>query len=505
MEDLKSLIKLISKQKVKQIEILTEDAVLSEKTKLLYEGIKESRFNSDDEASEFLYNEDSKNESFRKLKYRLKQRLINTLFFIDIQNYSKSNYEKALNRCYKNWAAYSILKQKGLKNASINLIESTLKTSLKYNITNLSLFILKDLKLHYSLFDSNNYKALKYNKLYSEIRTVYDLEEESEFVYTWLVKYVISSKAYTYNEEVENLEKQIYSLLKSSKNKDSYYLFFYLFNAAYLSNLIKKDVPEQLRICKEAIDYFSKKAEFGPLALFSFYQKKGLCLLQMNNYDEALTIFNYCFNFKPKEGGLAWQYLHNYIFTTFFLIENYEEAYKIVAKIISSRHFKDLHEIYKQPWYLKEAFCHFLFKVGRIEESIISEVKMRQFRISRFMNEISEFSKDKRGLNITINIIQMLFLIVDQEYDKVLDKLAALKQYNFRYLKRPEYIRSSTFIKMLLKIPEGNYDPSVFQKKTQSLLKILEDNPIDYSEQSMNIEILPYEVLWNELLHALKS
>ena len=166
-----------------------------------------------------------------------------------------------------------------------------------------------------------------------------------------------------------------------------------------------------------------------------------------------------------------------------------------MGEVIENNKFKSLPELYKQPWYLKEAFCHFLFRIGKIDEDVISNSKMRQFRISRFMNEVSEFSKDKRGLNITINIIQMIFLIVDNEYDKVLDKLAALKQYNFRYLKRPEYIRSSTFIKMLLKIPECNYDPEIIGIKTINLQNILKDNPLDFSEKSMSIEILPYETL----------
>ena len=94
MEDLKAIINLLSKQKIKQIEILSEESKLSKKSFQLYNGIREGKLTNDDEASLLLYNDGSQNPNYRILKHRLKQRLINTLFFIDIQQYGKSTYQK---------------------------------------------------------------------------------------------------------------------------------------------------------------------------------------------------------------------------------------------------------------------------------------------------------------------------------------------------------------------------------------------------------------------------
>ena len=84
------------------------------------------KYLTDEDASLDIYNEDPKNETYRKLKYRLQERLLNTLFFIDIQQYAKSNYEKALNRAYKNWSLNRILIEKGLRKVGVNLIENHL-------------------------------------------------------------------------------------------------------------------------------------------------------------------------------------------------------------------------------------------------------------------------------------------------------------------------------------------------------------------------------------------
>ena len=91
MEDVKALVNLLSIQKVKQIEIITENAEMSPMTRQFYEGVRDGLFEDDAAASNALYGDNENNPAYRKLKYRLKQRLINTLFFIDIQEYSKTN------------------------------------------------------------------------------------------------------------------------------------------------------------------------------------------------------------------------------------------------------------------------------------------------------------------------------------------------------------------------------------------------------------------------------
>ncbi|MBT8228956.1 MAG: hypothetical protein KJO50_01765 [Bacteroidia bacterium] len=501
MQELKAIVNLLSRQKLKQIEIITEDVQLSEKSKDLFEGIKSGTYNSDEEAALALYDSNKNNESYRKLKYRLRERLINTLFFIDIQNYSKHAYEKALNRNYKHWASAKILMEKGLRGPAMSLLENSLKSVIKFDITDLTVLILKALKMHYGLYQFNAYKYNKYKEQYKQYKDIFDYEEQAEEYYTLLGHIVSSTKAYSYNAEMKQMDLELSSFIEKIKSIDAYYLQYYALNAFYFMNLIKKDNQKVLEICNYAIDYFENKQGFSRMAIFSFYQKKGISLLGLQQYPEAIENFEKCLSFNPPEGGLSWQYIYSYMFTANILLKDYQAAYRITSFIMNHKKFNSLNETFRQPWHLKEAFIHFLIKVGEINPDAEEGVKpLRTFRIGRFLNDVDKFARDKRGLNITINIIQMLFLIIDEKYDDVLDKLAALKQYNFRYLKRPEYARSSNFIKMLLKIPEANYEPDLIRSKAAKFYDNLVSHTSDFSEQSMSIEIIPYEQLWKEIL-----
>lgn len=504
MDTIKPLINLLSKQKLKQIEIITEENAITSKTKMLYDGIRNGEYLTDEDAAKAIYDSNPNSSSYKKLKYRLTQKLINTLFFIDVQSYSKSEYQKALNRCYKNWAAVQILKDKGLIIISTQFLEQILKSSLKFDLIELSLIILKDLKLQYGLFLENKYKYNKYREEYYKLKNIYDLKEKAEDIYITLGRLVTKSKTYELNEEVLDHIEKINVLLVKTKSIDSFYLKYYLFNAAYYAYLIKKDPEMQIEVCDEAIAYFNSKPQFKKIGIFSFMQKAGISYLTKKDYSKALYYLKFCYNFNVSPGSLPWTYIRSYYFQLQILRKDYNFAYELTCEVLNSKGFKKLADNYQEPWYLKEAFIHFLIRIGKIDPNK-SKKTLRPFRLTRFLNEISVFSKDKRGLNITINIIQMLFLIVEEKYDAVLDKLTALKQYNFRYLKRPEYSRSSNFIKMLLKIPEGNYEAKDIRRKASKYHQALLANPSDYSEHALSIEIIPYEQLWEEVMSMFEN
>jgi len=56
------------------------------------------------------------------------------------------------------------------------------------------------------------------------------------------------------------------------------------------------------------------------------------------------------------------------------------------------------------------------------------------------------------------------------------------------------------FFKMLLKIPEGDYSADLIKQKSSKFYQELLDNPSDYSEHAISLEIIPYEQLWEEIL-----
>lgn len=505
MKDLKAIIGLLTRQKLRQIDILSNENALSTKTKQLYNGIKEGKINNDIEAAELLYNDSPDLPAYRMLKNRFKQRLINTVFFIDVQAYGKSAYDKTLNNAYKNWSAAKILMTKGMSTTAISLMETTLKSLLKYDIIDLTLLILNDLKTHYGLYNYNKLKFEKFKKLYKEVQLISQYKVESDDLYVLLGHLIEDKKSVSYDQSIKDLEKKFNKLKRKSSKIDSYYFRYNIFICDYFIHLIKKDLKKQLSISESAINYFKTKKGFNNYGIFTFIQINGIVKLSLKKFDESLLAFEECLTYNPKEGKLFWQAIYNYIFLIHILKKNYHEAFEVLTYVINHKAFKGIYFSFRQHWYIKEAFIHFLIKVKKIDPKKIDSKKLKQFRLGKFLNDTPSLTKDKRGYNITIQIIQILFLVINEKHDQLLDKMNSLKQYSFRHLKSKEFLRSKTFIKMLIKIPENNYELNKIRSKTKTLHQKLLSTPMDFSEQSMSIEIIPYEQLWEEILELLHN
>ncbi len=453
-----------------------------------------------------LYPEKNKRNQYRMLKKRYWDKICSKLLIVEFSILNNSSIKKRIRtQLSKIYTISIILIESGQRSLAIKLLENNINTALKHGDSEFSFLMLNELRNHYSLFSSSSKLYKFYSKKFEEIKVTWNTHLTIEDIFIRLNYIIINSKNYSiHSQEILDIE----SKLKKNENhqiiESSYQINSNLLGSYYLIHLIKKDLKSQLKICNKAILYFTKHLNFSAHGLFTFTQNKGVTLIGLKRYDEALNCFKYCLELVPIKRMISWHNSQNYIFNIHVINEDYISAFKLISDITTNKSFKTLIETSREPWYPKEAFVHFLIKTGKINPENYPQYKLRPFRLNRFLNEVPRHSKDKKGLNITVLVIQMLFLLVYQKHDKVIDKLDTLRQYQYKYLQGDDFVRSSNFIKMLIAIPECNYEKKDIEKKVIKNLQLLKDNPHDYSEKSLSIEIIPYEQLWEELLTVIE-
>jgi hypothetical protein len=82
--------------------------------------------------------------------------------------------------------------------------------------------------------------------------------------------------------------------------------------------------------------------------------------------------------------------------------------------------------------------------------------------------------------------------------------MEAIEKYTSRYLVKDDTYRSSCFIKMLLQIPAAGFHRVATLRKAEKFAKLLQKAPLDYANQSHDVEIVPYEQLWEMALDSLR-
>ena len=499
MERLSELSNFVSRYKSSKIEIIGD----SSNTLLnrLYNGIVDEHFGSDEEAARALGYEDSKNPSYKKLKYLLERRLINSVFFIDLNQPRFNDYQRALANCYKNFAAIRILFSRGSKKTAYHLAEKTIRIAQKNGISLIVFDLARYLKSYYSSIGNNSNKAKKYDIIQKEYGRLYMIELLADDYFNEILG-EIHGKRGSLNDEklIAKAKKYHKEIVEKSKGIVSNNLYFDTNQLRIIQYEIALDYQKVIEVCEEAIEYFQ------PLdykrGLMRFNIQLFIAYISLGDLDKAFEQAEITFGY-ISESLFTWIAVKEIYLFLCFRSENYELAFDTFIEVLSNKNFKAQPKPIQEPWKVHEAYLHFFIEVGKIQPRNTKILK--NFKLGKFLNEVELFSKDKSGFNVQILIVQILFLFRRGKIDEAIDKVAALTQYNHKYLRKDHTLRSNCFIKMLVVLITNQFHKEATVRKTQKYVKLLKENPIEKAKQSIGVEVVPFEDLWKIIIADLKN
>lgn len=498
-DEIRQLSQLLSRNKLKHIQVLGQNPDTPSKFDQFYEGLVDGTFEKEADAFFHFFPEEKASSSFNVLKFRLYHRLLNTLFVIDMNQSGFTDYQKAYHNCYRNVAACRMLMGRGMRQAAIPLAERTLRKSVQYEFTDIILMLAKDLRMHYGNIIGDARKYRSYNQLVKQYLAIQQAELTVEEYYTELAIHFARSRA----TQIEILDraKQYALELRVMMDKQISYRFQLM---AYLVLIfrfeIANDYPYTLSICQEALAYFESKNELASSnTIVNFRLKMAAALLQMKNFNKVEENLDICLNLSV-EGSASWYLALYYFMIAAFRTENFQKAYDIYFQATNHPNFRRQYQNTSENWYIYEAFIHYFIAIGKVESR--PDQPLKNFRLNKFINEVPTYSKDKRGTNITILILQVLFLLKQKKYNAIIDRMEALKTYSHRYLRKNDTFRSNCFINMLLQLPPADFNPIALKRKAGKYWEKLRSMPLETAKQSVEIELVPYEKLWEYVLEA---
>ncbi len=496
MENLKELVLILSKHKIKAVETLNTGLPKSSKLLALYNGICDKKFLTDEDALENLYPEGNGKMAYDKLKSRLQNRLINTIFFIDINKPAFNEYQKAYYNCSKNWAATRVLAGRGASSPSVALAKKTLVIAQKYEFTQITLDLLRLLRSKVA-FLKNSKEFMTYNELTRKYTKILNAELKAEEYKNMLMLDYENCDIEQYLKELEELSREVNS-----------YNFTFDHYRIKVTHALKTDQYVQAKIhCKEAIEFVKSRTHTQNKTFLLFlYQHLMLCCTQLKEYtqgreavEEALKLI------EDQKGTNNWFTLQHSFFIICLHSNQLNKAEEIFHATYNHPRLGSMYQELIETWKTNEAYLNFFIKIGKIKPN--PKFQLRKFRLSKFVNEVPKFSNDKRGANINILIIQILFLLQQKKYDNVIDRVESLNMYCSRYLRNDDTLRSNCFIKMLLQIPKAHFNKMAVERKVRRYKEKLLSSPLEIAKQtnSIEIEIIPYEQLWDYVIGSLDN
>lgn len=469
----------------------------------LLKGVVAEQYDNDHDAINDLYAIKDPKKShggYRKLKFTLKKRLKDAILLFDERNKKYNDYQKAYYQCCKEGAVVKILLGLNARTAAVGIAQSVLKKAKQFEFTNIAVDMALILRLHYGARLGDKDKFTHYNIIAKKYRHLLELETKAQEVYIELILSYVNSRSPKIEQHHRALQA-IQSIEQPSLQNTSYQFQLYYYMIKLMIATTIYDYKNALIICDEAINCFNKKAYQAHVPLQIFYYQQLVCHTFLHQYTKGRQTAEQCLNL-ISEGSFNWFKYYELYFLLAMHTQNYEDANRIFQIVTRHKRFQFLPDNVCEIWTVFEAYLYYLSTLNKIGTTTSIHSK-KGFKLGKFINEILIFSKDKSGVNAAVLIIQILILIAEKRYNETIDRFESTQQYCYRYLKGSYTKRSYIFLKMLLKVIQLGFQKDLIEEKTPKLKAELENLPIEVSNQAMEVEIIPFELLWKYLLDSI--
>lgn len=501
MKHLLEISNIVSWKKVKKIEIFDEASLKNKSSKLneFFEALMDGKFKTDRDAAALLYQSSPTDDKYRQLKSRFRKRLLNTLFFIDINLPSASNYTRAYFSCNKDWTLAKILLSYGAELTAHDIAGQILTIALKFKFADIivnSARILRQNAAH----NRDEKEFQYYNQIINEYRDIILAEMRSEEINQFVrLRYENTS---THSESKNNeLDDQCDQLILLSEKYDSPVITFNMFYAWLVKFEYENDFHAVIEICIKMEDYITHNPQYEQDdMLLTFQIKKLNAFLNLRDFENAkkdVEKFVKVF----EEGSAHWHKYMDLYFLTAMHSDNFANALAIHSKVTSSPKFRKAHRMLKEKWKIYEYYLYFMIENTQNNLQGIYKQKSTQL-FESLMADPLIFAKEYRSYTVQSVIAKTLVAYSNKNFLISAENVERLKSYTTRPTRPEENLRVNLFIKLLVQLVKSNFNTR-FLSGYEKHLDNLANTPMKEHGQDFDLEIYPYEKLWKLLVSKL--
>ncbi|WP_400193653.1 hypothetical protein [Hymenobacter sp. B81] len=447
------------------------------------------------QAAKMLYGSTSAQSraAVRKLKQRLQEKLLNHLYFLDYSDPRHPVFRRYEQQCLDLLQQARVLWWESERSLLPQLLRKTLRLAQDGDFTQ---HVVSTLDLMRNLYVESNdfakYRAtVRLSERYQEV-----LEKEREALHLfWGAKMDLMRSVQARRRLLQYLPEVIGKLEESSRATRSYVIYDALLKLQLMHQELLGNFEEIITITAEAEDLYAKgklnRKRFDSrfTKFYSLYAH-----LRARRLDEGLALGENYMKAFSRSTGNWFSMLENYFLLAMHSGE-YVKAGELLKRMQQNPFVTRLTRPAVQRWELMRAYLYFV----RPEEA-----GRRTLQFAQLVQSIPDHSRDKRGYNVAILILQFLHYLRQGHDEALLARLEGLRKYETAYLRDASTLRSRLLFRLLQLTVKQNFDPVAVEEKGQALFERLRDAPPP-GEAYSEIEIIPYENLWRLTLGILRQ
>lgn len=502
MKNLLEVSRIISKKKVRKIEVF-DGALMDNKTSKFtefYNALMADRFKNDRDAASLLYKCSPSDDKYRQLKSRFRKRLMNTLFFIDQNQPNSSGYDRSYFTAHRDWTLVKILMTNDAQLAGEELARQVLLVALKYKFSDMILNCSRILR-QIAAENANEKDFEEYDSYIKQYDEVLTAELRAEELYQRvMMKYL------TPVEELTAISEQMQgycdALVGLSEVHDSPVVFYNMFLVWTYHYELQQDYNSMLLICQQAEQYIDQNPNYlqeEKLATFQLKKMSGhLHLRDFRNgkiiAERSLQLF--------EEGSITWFNFMEYYLLTALHTDNFIHGAAVFLRARAYPKFKKLDLLTKEKWQVYEVYLNYFIEKQPGQIEALKEQLGKNFKLSKFLNEDFSYPKELKILTTHMLTAQVLFHLDKKSLPEAAEAIDSLRSVGKHFFDNPENYRMSQFVRLIYQLLKANFKLNDLVG-TEKYYDALVGRPFFYRGLLNELEVIPYEKLWNHVLSKL--
>jgi len=498
MQDVKELILLLPHARLHPLQQPSNDPNENPALLRLLEGVMSGRFVTDADAAALFSGIPSGHTAFFELKSALREKLTAAFeqFLTELEQYSDA--QKAHIECQKCWLSVRSMSGQNAATLALPLAGRLLQIAEKFDLTALCMDIALYLRIRYCLHEQNSERCAGADQKYQHFRQVYDAEFQAEKYYTAVMSLAVNN-LHSRGPVLSQAKEGAAALLPLLHAFQSPKLHLYGSLVDLMQYTTAQNYTAAMDVCEKAIRFFQQLPYQARDPLQVFYYQRLIISVHLRQFETGKQSALACLDLAGEENFNRLKIKELYILLALHA-KQYDEAFRVFSEIKADAQFGFLpHEI-KTSWALYEPFLYFLHGAGVLK--IPPENRGDPYR---FNLKTRDSGSGKTRWNSALMAIEFLLLLQQKRYDELLDRAELLENYCQASLDNERTRRSYLFLKMLAQIPAGQFQRYLIIPMASPFLAKLKTTPLALDNQTEEIEILPFEDLWDMALGALNG
>lgn len=497
MEELRKLIYIKDKKGQRSIQLVNQNFRKKEisKDNQLYEGIVTGKFQTEEDASKALFESDEGGRNFRNAKIKLREKLLNHLYFLDYDKKSVTRFQKELYEQTHLMHQCQILMQEGGEDVASKLLPGLIRNAVQFEIYEVAVPA-QELLREYWVQDG---KISIYEEMTEELHKMRDFLNDIKRAQELVALVEVNcNKSFSSQQRIlQDVDKIIKELDdKAKKHKSS--------RIEIMSNrlrLIKFKDLNDFKSMLEVCDFLEKK-----------YIKKRKKLIEADISREEIADYKahalyYTESFKDaytylqgriantKKGYEEWFTLMEYYFRMAMKAGDYELAAKIHREVKINKHFSEYDPAYVERFFVYRAFL----------------VHFSDNKLARWGFDIEEFihmdpTTFSQNFNYQASLALMQFVnVLKQGYaPRVLEYIEKIQAYNSNHLDKRHNYRNSIIIRMITTIRDKELNFVTVKERCENYHGKLQNFQIP-GDLVEDMEVVPFDKMWDEILRIFEE